>query len=170
MTKRKTEQLTETIGHSFEAVLEVPPNTTEIVKTRVTSELIVHDDYDDKDAEIEEDITEIQDKALELYDYMVDEIEDADPSKRSRLAEVAGQLLNTALSATEKRKALKEHKDKLKQKDKVIAGKGNGKTTNNVFVGSHEDLMKILSKGDEEESPERIDPNDPSVIDADSDT
>lgn len=162
MTKRKTEKVVEKITHSFEDVLGVPPNTTEVVKTRVSSELTVHEDYDSKDVEIEEDITGIQDKALELYEYMVDEIEDTDQSKRARLAEVAGQLLNTALSAAEKRKALKQHIDILKQKDKVIAGKGDGKTTNNVFVGTHDDLMKLLGDG----PPEPIDPNDPSVIDA----
>ena len=69
--------------------------------------------------------------------------------------------MNTALSAAEKKKALKQHIDILKQKDKVITSKGDGKTNNNVFVGTNDDLMKLLGNG----TPDPLDPNDTSVID-----
>jgi hypothetical protein len=96
---------------------------------------------------------------MELYEYLVDEIDDADPSKRSRLAEVAGQILNTALSASEKRRVLKQHIDTLKQKEKAL-GKG-GKQTNNLIIGTHDDVLKLIEKGlafdqDEEPTDDRV--------------
>ena len=145
MTERKIEKVVETTEHSFENVLDIPSGTTEIEKTRVTSEIIEYDEYDEKDSEIEADLVMIQDKALELYEFLVDEIEDADPSKRARLAEVADQILNTALSSSDKRRALKQHKDVLKQKDRVLSKKSGGKTTNNnLFIGSHADMLKYI--------------------------
>jgi hypothetical protein len=166
MTSRKIEKVTEKTGHSFEDVLGVPPNTTEISKTRVTSELVISPDYDEKDVEIEEDIADIQDKALELYEYLYDELDDADQSKKARLAEVAGQLLNTALSATERRRVMKQHIDILKQKDRVLTNKGGGKTTNNIaLIGSLEDALALI---DSTTKTDEIDPNDPSIIDQDT--
>lgn len=148
MTERKVEKVVETIEHSFENVLGVPSGTTEIEKTRVVSEPTQPDEYDTKDNEIEEDLVEIQDKALELHEHLVDEIEDADPSKRARLAEVADQVLNTALSSLDKRRSLKQHKDILKQKDRAIDKKGGpgGTTQNNLFIGSHDEVLEYLAK------------------------
>lgn len=162
MTKRIVEYVTETIEHSFEGVLGVPPHTTEIVKPKVRSELVSHEDYDTKDNEIETDLVDIQDKALELYEQMLEEIDDADQGKKARMAEVAGQLLNTALTVAKQRKDMKQHKDILKQKDKVISNKFSGsKTTNNVFVGSQEALVKFLNNAE----LKTIDEDDPSIID-----
>jgi hypothetical protein len=145
MTERKTERVVETREHSFEKVLGIPSGTTEIVKTRVTSVTAPHDDYDGKDEEIEQDFLDVHDKAMELFDYLADEIDDADQSKRSRLAEVAGQLLNTALNASERRRVLKQHIDVTKQKDRVIDNKATGgQTNNNILVASHEELMKLM--------------------------
>mgnify|MGYP000958940044 CR=1 FL=1 len=157
MTTRKTEKIVENTGHAFEDVLGVPANTTEIARTRVTSELTVGADYDEKDIEIEEDIVDIQDKALELHETMLDAIDGAEQSKKARLAEVAGQLLNTALSATEKRRVMKQHIDLLKQKDRVLSSRG-GNTTNNIaFVGSLEDALRAIDsnsgKVDSDDSP-----------------
>lgn len=147
MTERKVEKVIETFEHSFETVLDVPPGTTEIEKTRIVSKPIIHQEYDAKDNEIEEDLISIHDKALELHEVLVDEIDDTDQSKRARLAEVADQVLNTALSAVDKRRSLKQHVDSLKQKDRAIDKKGSGPTTNNnLFVGSHEDMLEFVAK------------------------
>lgn len=148
MTQRKTEKVVETKEHSFETVLGIPSGTTEVVKTRVTSTTKKHDDYDHKDDEIEEDFLSIHDNAMELFELLMDEIDDTDQSKRSRLAEVAGQLLNTALTASERRRVLKAHIDTTKQKERALDNKAGagGKTVNNVFFGTHEEMMKL---GDE---------------------
>ena len=148
MTKRKETEVVEEIEHSFEKVLDVPEGSTEISKTVIESELIEHDSYDEKDKEIEEDFADVQDKALELYDYLFDEMDDADPGKRARLAEVAGQLLNTALSAGERRRVLKQHIDILKHKKETAKGgkSGSGNTTNNIIVSSQTELLRLLNK------------------------
>jgi hypothetical protein len=145
MTKRNVEKIIDTTEHPFEQILGVSSGTTEIIKTQVVSEPVEHESFDSKDSEIEEDILIVHDKALELYEYIVDELNDSDPSKKSRLAEVAGQLLNTALSATEKRRVMKQHKDVLEHKDRVLANKGGKKITNTtVFVGSFKELMGVV--------------------------
>jgi hypothetical protein len=166
MTTRKTEKIVETVGHAFEDVLGVPANTTELSKTRVTSELAVSSDYDEKDVEIEEDIVDIQDKALELHETLLDEIDQAEQSKKARLAEVAGQLLNTALSATEKRRVMKQHIDLLKQKDRVLAnrGGGGGPTNTIAFVGSLEDALDAIDS-----HSRKVESEDTSVIEHDVD-
>lgn len=147
MTTRKTEQVTETIEHSFEGVLGIPSGTTEIVKTRIESTTEPHEDYDAKDNEIEEDFLYVHDKAMELYEQLVEEIEDADQSRRPRFAEVAGQILRTALDASERRRVLKQHIDTTKQKDRALEGKaGAGKTTNNVFMATHEEMIAMMQK------------------------
>lgn len=150
MTDRKVEQIITPTEHSFETVLGVPSGTTEMVKTVVTSKPVQHETYDDKDVEIDEDILVVHDKALELYDVLMSEIDDAAPNSVARLAEVAGQMLNTALSASEKRRDLKKHKDILQHKERT-PGKGGGKivTNNNMFVGSHEELMKMIVSNSE---------------------
>jgi hypothetical protein len=162
MTSRKIEKVTEKIGHAFEDVLGVPPNTTEVSKTRVTSELAVSPDYDEKDSEIEEDIVDIQDKALELFEYLVEEMDGTEQSKRARLAEVAGQLLNTALSATEKRRVIKQHIDILKQKDRVLSNKGGGTTNNIAFIGSLEEALELVDT-----KSEKVNSDDSSIIEHD---
>jgi hypothetical protein len=159
MTESKTEKVVETIEHSFEGVLGVPPGTTEIVKTRVKSEPVIHEDYDHKDSEIEDDFVKIYDKAMELFENLLDEIEDADQSKRARIAEVANQTLSTALNAAEKRKGLKQHIDILKQKERAINKKAHGgKQVNNLFIGSHEKLIDLLDRHSNE-------PDDSTIID-----
>lgn len=163
MTQRKIEKVVETTEHSFENVLGIPSGTTEIVKTHVTSETEDHDDYDSKDREIERDFLDVHDKAMELFVELAEEIEDAEPSKRSRLAEVAGQILNTALSASERRRVLKQHIDTLKQKDRALSTKaGNkGKTSNNFFIGTHAEMMKLWDSV-------QTDKDDPVIIEHDN--
>lgn len=147
MTERKVEKVVETREHSFENVLGIPSGSTEVVKTRITSETKPHDDYDEKDGEIEQDFLDVHDKAMELYETLLDEIDDADQAKVSRLSEVAGQILNTALNASERRRVLKQHIDTIKQKDRVIDNKsGPTNQTNNILVGTHEDLQALLDK------------------------
>lgn len=161
MTKRKEIEIIEDGKHSFEDVLDVPSGTTEITKKVIKSEVSEHELYDDKDREIEEDFAEVQDKAFELYEYLFDEMDDADPGKRARLAEVAGQLLNTALSAGERRRVLKKHIDDLKHKKETAKGgkSGSGSTTNNIIISSQTELLRMLNKDTDDDS-KVIDSND----------
>ena len=159
MTNRKVEKIVETKEHSLEHVLGVPSGTTEMVKTKISSDPVPHEGYDEKDNEIEEDFLHAHDKALELYNILLEEVDDADPSKRARLAEVAGQILGQAVTTTEKRRLMKQHKDIMAQKG-TESGKGlpRGSTTNNLFVGSFESLMNAVEHS--EESKEIIESSD----------
>jgi len=153
MTERKVEVITEPTEHSFEKVLGVPSGTTEMTQIVVKSKTDPHELYDKKDDEIEEDFLNIYDKALEMFERLMIEIDDVDQSKRSRLAEVANQTLNTALTAAKERRGLKEHIDVLSQKERAISKKASsGKiTNNNLFVGSHAQLLDALAGKVEDE-------------------
>lgn len=165
MTRRKVTKVKETTGHSFEDVLGVPHGSTELTKTQVSTELVPHEDYDDKDDEIESDISGVHDRGLELFEYLMEEIEDAEPSNRADLVTVAIQTLNTMLSAADKKRLLKQHSDLLKQKDRSISSKekSGGKTTNNLFVGSREEVLEMLEEI--KNSPKEIEEDDASIVD-----
>jgi hypothetical protein len=162
MTDQKIEKKVQQINHSFEKALGVPCGTTEVVKTKIKSIAIKSEDYDLKDEEIEEDFLNIYDKSLELYELLLDEIDDAEQNKVSRLAEVAAIMLNTALSSAEKRRIMKQHIDTLQQKERLLesSGKNPKGNINNVFVGTFQELMKYLNKDD------NLDKNDKSVIES----
>lgn len=162
MTRRKIEEVTEEAEHSFEDVLGVPSGTTEVTKKIVVSERVESDLYDEKDYELDDDLRELQDSAMEMHEQLVEEMEDAEPSKRARLAEVSGQMLNISLGALKERSKHKQHKDSLKQKDKALDRKGSsGPTTNNnIIFGGHDDILDFIRNN--------VDlPEDPKVIDAD---
>lgn len=163
MTRRKVEEVTGETEHAFEDVLGVPSGTTEVTKKMVVSERVESPLYDEKDYELDDDLRELQDNALEMHEQLVEEMEDAEPAKRARLAEVSGQMLNISLGALKERSKHKQHKDTLQQKDKALSKKGSsgGTTNNNVFVGSHEELMALLDANSGEPS------EDPNVIDGD---
>lgn len=152
MTTRKTERVTKTTEHAFEESLGVPSGTTETEMVKVTSEPCQHESYDEKDSEIEDDFVDIQDKAVELYELLLDELSGAEPGKVARLAEVANSALNTALAASDRRRNMKEHIDKLKQKERMGNKSGGPKTTNNnLIVATHEQVLGLINSGAERE-------------------
>ena len=101
-------------------------------------------EYDDKDKEVEELYSDIQERALIAHEKMLDDAEDIDTKYMARHYEVASTYLNIALHAAEKRGKLKEHKDKLNVKTKGATKN----TTNNTLVINTTDLIKQLSSGD----------------------
>jgi hypothetical protein len=164
MTRRKIEEVTENTSHSFEDVLDVPSGSTEITKKKVVSEKVDSELYDDKDEELDDDLRAIQDTALEMYEAIAEEMEDSDPSKRARLAEVSGQLLNVSLGALKERASHKKHKDTLDQKDRALdkkSGSSGGVTNNNTFIGSQTELLEFFENAAKKESSD----DDPSIID-----
>jgi hypothetical protein len=163
MTRRKIEEVTEETENSFEDILEVPSGTTEVTKKIVVSERVESELYDQKDYELDDDLRKLQDNALTMHESLVDEMEDAEPSKKARLAEVSGQMLSITLGALKERNKHKQHKDSLNQKDKALDKKGSssgGRTTNNVFVGSQDDLLEFIRNNTDTSE-------DPNVIEGD---
>jgi len=165
MTRRKIEEITEEVENSFEDVLGVPSGTTEVTKKIVTRDSVESDLYDDKDTELDEELKELQNSAEEMFEMLAEEMEDAEPSKRARLAEVSGQMLNISLGAIKERSKHKQHKDTLHQKSKSLDKRGSsgGTTNNNVFVGGHSELLDFLRSNNADDASE-----DPKIIEGES--
>lgn len=146
MSETKKELVTKTKEHALEDVFDIEPGTTVLQYEEQVTELVVSDVYDEKDEEIENDLQQIADKALSGYDQLRDEMDSVEGKYLARMAEVSNQFLGRALDAIKEKARLKEHKDKLVQKQKAPPTTVN----NNVNVTAN-DLMKMLreSKPDE---------------------
>lgn len=136
MSKKTTETEKE-IFHPLEEVFDIEENTTVVPYKQVKTDLVVHEPYDNKDEEIEEQLQELYDMALEAFENQQEESDVIDPKYRARNAEVAVQYLKTALEAAREKRQMKEHKDKVVTKQ---AG-----TVNNNVVVSHTDLLDAIS-------------------------
>jgi translation elongation factor EF-1beta len=140
-------EYTKTIAHPMEDMLDIEAGTTNVpaVPPR-ESQLTVVDEYDEKDQEIEEQLQEIFDTAMDAYEQQALDIESIEPKYRARNQEVAVQYLNTALSAVKEKSNTKMAKDKMKTKE-VAAGP---KTLNqNVIVADRNDLLKQIFGNEE---------------------
>lgn len=106
---------------------------------------IVHEDYDAKDVEIEDQFQDVYDKAMEAFEVHVEEAKDIEGKYLARNSEVANQLLSTALNAAKEKANLKQHSDNLKVKKSQGSGSGTGTTniTNNVIMDRNE-LLRMM--------------------------
>lgn len=114
------------------------------------SENISHPEYDSKDTEIESQFQEIYDKALDAFDVQVEDTSDIEGKYMARNAEVANQLLTTALAAAKEKSNLKKHSDHLKIK-RPTSDSNSGSTTNiqnNNIIMDRNELLKIMSQKD----------------------
>lgn len=137
MSTKKTETEKE-ILHPLEQVFDIEENTTVVPYTERKTDLVRHEPYDEKDDELEEQLQELYDVALEAFEMQQEESDVIDPKYRARNAEVAVQYLKTALEAVREKRQLKEHKDKIVTKQ--TAG-----TVNNNLVVSHNDLLDAIN-------------------------
>ncbi len=131
-------------ANKLEDAFNITNDTTEIVNMERDCELVEYIDYDEKDEEIEASTQEILDKALDMYEMLSTEMNSTNTDTRylSRLAEVAAGALNTALSASQQKQKLKEHKDKLKFSEK----KATEKVVKEAFMSTTADLIAKLSE------------------------
>lgn len=137
MSKDKYTQIEEITNHPLEEVFDIEPNTTIVVRQKKEPTILVdHNLYDDKDKEIEYQLQEIADTALEAFHSQSEVIDDVDSQFIARNQEVAAQYLNTALAAISKKADIKQQKDKL---SKIKTEKSN----NNIIV-SRNDLLRAL--------------------------
>ena len=137
MSTKKTETEKE-ILHPLEQVFDIEDNTTVVPYTKIKTDLVPHEPYDNKDDELEGQLQELYDIALEAFELQQEETDVIDPKYRARNAEVAVQYLKTALEAVREKRQLKEHKDK------VVTKQASG-TVNNNLVVSHTDLLDAIS-------------------------
>lgn len=141
MTIRKIKEILEVKSHPLEAHFDIPSGTTEFTRTERQTILTKGEGYDDKDTELEVGYQEVADAALDLVHSLREHMQTAEPRSLARLAEVAGQQLNTALSAVEKKAKLKQHKDNYKlRKDKADAPKN----INNTLIIDRNTLLEML--------------------------
>ena len=131
--------------HPLEETLGIEPCTTLTTKTERSTELAVTEQYDEKDEEIEGQFQEIYDAAMAAFEDQCSEAEVVEGKYKARNMEVATQLLNSALHAA------KEKANQKKEKDKNDIARHKTKATkvtnNNVFMGSHQELLDSIQQG-----------------------
>ena len=130
--------------HPLEEAFDIEPGTTITTKTERSTELATTEQYDEKDEEIEGQFQEIYDAAMAAFEDQCAEAEVVEGKYKARNMEVATQLLNSALHAAKEKAGQKKEKDK----NDIARNKTTNKVTNNnVFMGSHQELMDQIDAG-----------------------
>lgn len=131
------------VSHPLETFLDIEENSTIMTYTeRVEDEAVSSIEYDDKDKEIESELTEIKKEALNAFDALIDEMHSvSDPRQKARLGEVSNQVLGTALAAVQQKMKIKQEKDKNSKRSRLPPGGKN--IQNNIFMDRNEMLRKI---------------------------
>lgn len=150
---RKTETIEVETTHHMEEVFDIEPGTTLVETQQSSTEMVVPEEYDEKDVEIEDQYQEVYDAAMDAYEGSTGpEMQDIEPKYRARNMEVSVQYLNTALNAAKHKADLKTHKDKI-----AIAAKsakaGSRTVNNNLIVDRNELLKQIMGRGEVNEKP-----------------
>lgn len=136
------------IEHPMEDVLDIEPGTTMVEHVQRSTDLTVHQSYDEKDAEIEGQYQEIFNAAMDQFDTQSGEAELVEGKYKARNAEVAAQYLNTALAAVKGKADVKMHKDKVSIETTKA---GTPKTLNqNVIVADRNDVLRAFMEGKDE--------------------
>lgn len=136
---KNIKEIEKEITHPLEEVFDIEENTTVVPYKQVKTDLVPYEPYDEKDAEIEEQLQELYDMALEAFENQQDESDTIEAKFRARNAEVAVQYLKTALEAAREKRQLKEHKDKI-----IVKGKSGPVTNNNLVVSDFDALMDVI--------------------------
>lgn len=133
-----------TIEHPLEEAFDIERGTTIVEREEsLPLALVEHEEYDNKDKELEDQLEEIRSAAMDAFDAQNDVIETVDGKYAARNAEVAVQFLNTALDAVREKSNLKKHKDKLTI-DKANAGKP-GTQNNTVNIFDRNELLRLMN-------------------------
>lgn len=134
---------TKEVSHPLEAAFNIEEGTTIVEFEEVEkTELVKHEEYDEKDVEIEDQFQEVYDKAMDAFEAQSDITEQVEGKYAARNAEVAAVFLNTALHAAKEKGGQKTGKDKL-----AIAkttAKTPGDVTNNNIIMDRNDLLRML--------------------------
>ena len=145
MSTQRTEIET-LMEHPLEEAFDIEPGTTISTKTERTTELAATEQYDEKDEEIEGQFQEIYDAAMAAFEDQCSEAEVVEGKYKARNMEVATQLLNSALHAAKEKANQKKEKDKNDIARSKTKG-GTKVTNNNVFMGSHQELLDSIQQG-----------------------
>lgn len=143
MSTHRTE-IESLMEHPLEEAFDIEPGTTLTTKTERSTELAITEQYDEKDEEIEGQFQEIYDAAMAGFEDQCAEAEVVEGKYKARNMEVATQLLNAALHAVKEKSNQKKEKDK---NDLVRNKTTKSVTNNNVFMGSHQELLDQINSG-----------------------
>lgn len=100
-----------------------------------------HKDEDDK--EIDANITQVYDKAIQAFEQQAEMIEIVDPRYAARTAEVAATYLNIALNAMAVKSRTKS--DRVKRNQAFVPYANGPKTVNNnLIVADRNSILKAL--------------------------
>ena len=135
------------IHHPMEDILDIEPGTTmtEYVDA-IPMEAYKPDTYDKKDAEIEDQLQEVFEAAMEQFEITREEAAVVEGKYKARNGEVAIQALNAALQAVRTKAEVKAGKDKLLMKQ---AGDGPKTLNQNLIVADRNDILDLLDKEDD---------------------
>ena len=135
------------IAHPLEETFDIEENTTVVPYKEVTTDLVEHEPYDNKDKELDEQFQEVYDLARESFENTREDVEMVDPKYKARNSEVAVQYLNTALNAAREKSVLKQHSDKIV----ISIAKGPSVDGDKVTVDRNELLRALQSRTPKED-------------------
>lgn len=124
------------ISHPLEEVFDIEENTTIVPYKEVKTDLVPYEPFDVKDEELESQLQDLYDMAIEAFENQQSESDTMEARFKARNAEVAAQYLKTALEAVREKRELKQHKDR------IINKKGPG-TVNNIILDRNE-IIKMI--------------------------
>jgi hypothetical protein len=151
MSEKETK--TKTIEHPLEEMFDIAEGSTMIeYEERMPTVLVDHNEYDEKDKELENQFQEVYDKAMDAFDVQSDIAETVEGKYSARNAEVAAAYLNAALAATKEKSSLKQAKDKLKVAEQRAANNTGGTGAQGGFVvADRNDILEMLRAQQEKE-------------------
>jgi len=149
----ETKDIEKLVEHPLEDLLGIESGTTLTTqKVVVAPPVHVPDNYDAKDAEIDQQFEEIYNAAFGAFEDQLDNMDETEPKFRARAGEVAAAFLTTALQAANSKATLKTNLDKLDVSRQRISDGGNG--AGGLVRANRNELLRML---DEEDGNDPID-------------
>lgn len=142
----------EEVSHNLEDFFGVEKGTTMVERAKFISRtLIRHEDYDDKDVELEGDLETIYQKAMEAFEDTINVRFSDDPKSEILAKSQANEFLKTALVAVKEKGTIKSNKEK-----NVIARERISKTSSTdsgkISMDRNELLRMLRSEVFDEEA------------------
>lgn len=141
-----TNTIESTINHPFEDVLGIETGSTLVVREEtLPAELVQHEQYDDKDHEIENQLEIIYSKAITEFQNQANTAGVVEGKYKARNAEVAAVFLNTALAAVKEKVIMKQGKDRIGANK--ISGPAKTINNNTNIYATREQVLKMMRDG-----------------------
>jgi len=129
------------IDHPMEDLLDITPGSTVVEYEQVLPDTVAHEQYDDKDGEIDDKLETIYATAMSAVASTVDAIETVEGKFKARMSEVTATMLSVALNAIKEKSTIKQHKDKLRSAPTTT---GPHTVNNTLVTTSFSDLVKTI--------------------------